>query len=241
MAKRANVNRKLKVIQQALAALAVLLWAAAFNGQVPSHKRPRIALVLEGGGALGFAHLGAIEYLEQHHIPIDFVAGTSMGGLIGGLYASGESPAQIRQLVSQINWDQVLSGNIPFPDVSYRRKQDQITYPNRLEFGLRHGLTLPSGLNSGQSVGLILDQAVLPTYNVHNFNDLPIPFRCVATDLTTGEKKVFDSGSLAQALRATMSIPGVFAPVTIDGHVYADGGAVDNLPVDVAKKLAQTS
>ncbi|MGB7198325.1 MAG: patatin-like phospholipase family protein [Acidobacteriaceae bacterium] len=236
MAKRANVNRKLKVIQQALAALAVLLWAAAFNGQVPAHKRPRIALVLEGGGALGFAHLGAIEYLEQHHIPIDFVAGTSMGGLIGGLYASGESPAQIRQLVSQINWDQVLSGNIPFPDVSYRRKQDQITYPNRLEFGLRHGLTLPSGLNSGQSVGLILDQAVLPTYNVHNFNDLPIPFRCVATDLTTGEKKVFDSGSLAQALRATMSIPGVFAPVTIDGHVYADGGAVDNLPVDVAKK-----
>ena len=192
--------------------------------------------MLEGGGALGFAHLGAIEYLEQHHIPIDFVAGTSMGGLIGGLYASGDSPAQIRQLVSQINWDHVLSGDIPFPDVSYRRKQDQIAYPNRLEFGLRHGLTLPSGLNSGQSVGLILDQAVLPTYNVSNFDQLPIPFRCVATDLTTGDKKVFDSGSLAQALRATMSIPGVFAPVTIDGHSYADGGAVDNLPVDVAKK-----
>ena len=101
---------------------------------------------------------------------------------------------------------------------------------------MRHGLTLPSGLNSGQSVGLILDQAVLPTYNVSNFDQLPIPFRCVATDLTTGDKKVFDSGSLAQALRATMSIPGVFAPVTIDGHSYADGGAVDNLPVDVAKK-----
>ena len=236
MAKLLDVSRKFVTIFRAFVAAFVLFWAATSGGQIQGHKRPRIALVLEGGGALGFAHLGAIEYLEQHHIPIDFVAGTSMGGLIGGLYASGDSPAQIRQLVSQINWDHVLSGDIPFPDVSYRRKQDQIAYPNRLEFGLRHGLTLPSGLNSGQSVGLILDQAVLPTYNVTNFDQLPIPFRCVATDLTTGNKKVFDSGSLAQALRATMSIPGVFAPVTIDGHSYADGGAVDNLPVDVAKK-----
>ena len=236
MAKLLDVSRKFVTIFRAFVAAFVLFWAATSGGQIQGHKRPRIALVLEGGGALGFAHLGAIEYLEQHHIPIDFVAGTSMGGLIGGLYASGDSPAQIRQLVSQINWDHVLSGDIPFPDVSYRRKQDQIAYPNRLEFGLRHGLTLPSGLNSGQSVGLILDQAVLPTYNVSNFDQLPIPFRCVATDLTTGDKKVFDSGSLAQALRATMSIPGVFAPVTIDGHSYADGGAVDNLPVDVAKK-----
>ena len=236
MAKLLDVSRKFGTIFRAFVAAFVLFWAATSGGQIQGHKRPRIALVLEGGGALGFAHLGAIEYLEQHHIPIDFVAGTSMGGLIGGLYASGDSPAQIRQLVSQINWDHVLSGDIPFPDVSYRRKQDQIAYPNRLEFGLRHGLTLPSGLNSGQSVGLILDQAVLPTYNVSNFDQLPIPFRCVATDLTTGDKKVFDSGSLAQALRATMSIPGVFAPVTIDGHSYADGGAVDNLPVDVAKK-----
>jgi NTE family protein len=236
MAKLLDRSRQLETVLRGFVAATVLLWAVASGGQIQGHKRPRIALVLEGGGALGFAHLGAIEYLEQHHIPIDFVAGTSMGGLIGGLYASGESPAQIRQLVSQINWDQVLSGDIPFPDVSYRRKQDQILYPSRLEFGLRHGLTLPSGLNSGQSVGLILDRAVLPTYNVTNFDNLPIPFRCVATDLTTGDKKVFDSGSLAQALRATMSIPGVFAPVTIDGHMYADGGAVDNLPVDVAKK-----
>jgi NTE family protein len=221
MAELLNVVRKLEVILRAFVATYILLWAGCSRGQVQPHKRPRIALVLEGGGALGFAHLGAIEYLELHHIPIDFVAGTSMGGLIGGLYASGDSPAQIRQLVSQINWDQVLSGDIPFPDVSYRRKQDQVAFPNRLEFGLRHGLSLPSGLNSGQSVGLILDQAVLPTYSVNSFDELPIPFRCVATDLTTGNKKVFDRGSLAQALRATMSIPGVFAPVTIDGGVVA--------------------
>jgi NTE family protein len=236
MAELLNVVRKLEVILRAFVATYILLWAGCSSGQAQPHKRPRIALVLEGGGALGFAHLGAIEYLEQHHIPIDFVAGTSMGGLIGGLYASGDSPAQIRQLVSQINWDQVLSGDIPFPDISYRRKQDQVTFPNRLEFGLRHAFALPSGLNSGQSVGLILDQAVLPTYSINSFDELPIPFRCVSTDLTTGNKKVFDSGSLAQALRATMSIPGVFAPVTIDGQVYTDGGAVDNLPVDVAKK-----
>ena len=135
MAKLLDLSRKLGMIVRAFFAASVLLWPVVSGGQVQAHKRPRIALVLEGGGALGFAHLGAIEYLEQHHIPIDFVAGTSMGGLIGGLYASGDSPAQIRQLVSQINWDQVLSGDIPFPDVSYRRKQDQIAYPSRLEFG----------------------------------------------------------------------------------------------------------
>lgn len=215
----------------------ILLLASVAVAQPPqSHRRPRIALVLEGGGALGFAHIGAIQYLEEHHIPIDFVAGTSMGGLIGGLYASGKSPDEIRQLVGHIQWNEVLSGQTPFQDLSYRRKEDRVAYPNRLEFGLRHGLTLPSGLNSGHEVGLILDRALLPDYSLKTFDELPTPFRCVATNMTTRGKKVFDHGSLAQALRATMSIPGVFAPVSIDGEIFTDGGAVDNLPVDVAKQ-----
>ena len=196
---------------------------------------PRVALVLEGGGALGFAHIGVLEYLEQHHIPIDLVVGTSMGGLVGGLYATGRSPDEIRTLIQNIDWTKAIGGRTPFAELSYRRKQDRIEYPNRLEFGLRHGLSLPEGLNSGQQVGLILDTATLPDYNLKSFDDLPIPFRCVATNMNTGKPHVFDNGSLPRALRATMSIPAIFVPVVIDGVTYTDGAAVDNLPVDVAK------
>ena len=172
-------------------------------------SRPKVALVFEGGGALGFAHIGVIEWIEAHHIPVDYVAGTSMGGLVGGLYASGMSPPEISSFVGGINWPAVLSGQIPFPALSYRRKEDRLAFPNRLEFGLKHGLSLPNGLNSGSAVGLLLDQTMLPYYDLKNFDDLPIPFRCVATDLTTGTGHVFKDGSLAQAMRSTMSIPGV--------------------------------
>jgi len=205
------------------------------NHDANSTKRPRVALVLEGGGALGFAHIGVLQYLEQHHIPIDLIVGTSMGGLVGGLYATGRSPDEIRQLIQNIDWDRAIGGRTPFADLSYRRKQDRVEYPNRLEFGLRHGLSLPEGLNSGQQVGLILDSATIADYSLKSFDDLPTPFRCVATNMNTGKAHVFDNGSLARALRATMSIPALFVPVVIDGVTYTDGAAVDNLPVDVAK------
>lgn len=199
--------------------------------------RPTIGLVLEGGGALGFAHIGAIEWLEAHHIPVDYVAGTSMGGLVGGLYAAGNSPDEIKAFVDRIHWPGVLSGQVPFQDLSYRRKEDKLAYPNRLEFGLKHGISLPRGLNSGAAVGLLFDRTLMPYYDLKSFDDLPIPFRCVATDLTTGQKHVFEDGSLAQAMRATMSIPGVFAPVQHGNDIYSDGAAVDNLPVDVARAM----
>ena len=175
----------------------------------------KVALVFEGGGALGFAHIGVIEWIEAHHIPVDYVAGTSMGGLVGGLYASGMSPQEIEDFVGGINWTAVLSGQLPFPALSYRRKEDKLAFPNRLEFGLKHGFSLPNGLNSGSAVGLLLDEEVLPYYDLKSFDDLPIPFRCVATDMTTGKEHVFNDGSLAQAMRSTMSIPGVFAPVSM--------------------------
>ncbi|WP_158942111.1 patatin-like phospholipase family protein [Granulicella sp. S190] len=205
------------------------------QSQDATKHRPRVALVLEGGGALGFAHIGVLQYLEQHHIPVDLVVGTSMGGLVGGLYATGRSPDEIRDLIQNIDWNRAIGGRTPFPDLSYRRKQDRVEYPNRLEFGLRHGLSLPEGLNSGHQVGLILDAATLSDYNLKSFDDLPIPFRCVATNMNTGRAHVFDNGSLPRALRATMSIPALFVPVVIDGVTYTDGAAVDNLPVDVAK------
>lgn len=200
-------------------------------------KRPKVAIVFEGGGALGFAHIGVLEWMEEHHIPIDYVAGTSMGGLVGGLYASGMSPQEISNFVEGINWPAVLSGQLPFPALSYRRKEDRLAFPNRLEFGLKHGFSIPNGLNSGSAVGLLLDEKMLPYYELRSFDDLPIPFRCVATDMTTGKEHVFKDGSLPQAMRATMSIPGVFAPVESGDSVFADGGAVNNLPVDVARTM----
>jgi len=202
----------------------------------PAH-RPTIGLVLEGGGALGFAHIGVIEWLDQHHIPIDYVAGTSMGGLVGGLYASGESSADLKRFVNTVDWSVVLSGQTPFQALSFRRKEDKEAYPNRLEFGLRHGFSVPRGLNSGSAIALLFAQTLLPYYDLKSFDDLPIPFRCVATDITTGEEHIFDSGSLPLALRATMSIPLIFTPVQLDGHTYSDGGAVNNLPVDVARAM----
>jgi NTE family protein len=199
--------------------------------------RPSIGLVLEGGGAMGFAHIGVIEWLEAHHIPVDYVAGTSMGGLVGGLYAAGNSPQDIQAFVGDIHWPGVLSGQVPFQALSYRRKEDKLAYPNRLDLGLRHGISLPTGLNSGAAVGLLFDRTLIPYYDLKNFDDLPIPFRCVATEITTGQKHVFKDGSLAQAMRATMAIPGMFSPVQHGNEIYSDGAAVDNLPVDVARTM----
>ncbi len=214
----------------------LLAVASALPSQTPPLKRPRIGLVLEGGGALGFAHIGVLQYLEQHHIPVDLVVGTSMGGLVGGLYAIGNSPAEIEQFTDGIDWDEVLSGVTPFQSLNFRRKQDRQSFPNRLQLGLKHGVTLPLGLNSGQQVSLLLARSTLAYPESMNFDNLPIAFRCVSTDITAGRMKVFENGSLARAMRATMSIPAVFSPVEIDHHLYTDGAAVDNLPVDVARK-----
>ncbi|MEO8028505.1 MAG: patatin-like phospholipase family protein, partial [Bryobacteraceae bacterium] len=218
---------------RAIAGFWTLMALAGAFGQT----RAKIGLVLEGGGALGFAHVGVLEWLEANHIPVDAVAGTSMGALVGGLYAVGKTPAEIQTIIDQIDWDQVLAGQAPFRELAYRRKEDRIAYPNRLEFGLKGGLNLPGGLNSGNEVSMVFDRNLLPYYDLKSFDDLPIPFRCVASELVSGKQKVFDSGSLPQALRATMSIPAVFAPIRIGDKIYTDGGALNNLPVDVAKNM----
>ena len=202
-----------------------------------SNDRLRIGIALEGGGALGLAHVGVLQWFEEHHVPIDYVAGTSMGGLVGGFYATGTDAAHLRDLIQNINWDEVLSGRTPYEDLSYRRKEDQRSYPNSLVLGLREGLSLPGGLNAGHQISLLIDRITLPYYDERSFNDLPTPFRCVATDLVSGKQVVFSGGPLAEALRASMAIPAVFTPVYRDKQVLVDGGLINNLPTDVVKQM----
>jgi NTE family protein len=203
----------------------------------PAKKRPTLGLALQGGGALGLAHVGVITWMEEHHIPIDYIAGTSMGGLVGGVYATGHNAPEMRKVVNGISWDEVMAGQVPFDDLSFRRKEDARDYPNRLQFGLRQGLRFPEGFNTGQQVSLILDQVALPYSEIKSFNDLPIPFACVATDLVSGKARTFRDGSLSLALRATMSLPGIFTPVRTENAIYADGGLLENLPVQAVKKM----
>jgi NTE family protein len=205
----------------------------------PSSAKPRlkVGVALEGGGALGLAHIGVLQWFEDHHIPIDYLAGTSMGGLVGGLYATGKSPQQLRELVEKQNWDVILGGTIPYEDLSFRRKEDQVAFPNLIVLGLRKGLVLPGGLNAGQQISLLIDRETLAYSGVQSFDDLPTPFRCVATDLVTGKQAVFKDGSLSRAMRATMAIPGLFSPIREGEHVYVDGGLVGNLPTDVVRDM----
>ncbi len=199
--------------------------------------RAKIGIALEGGGALGLAHIGVLQWFEDHHIPVDYVAGTSMGGLVGGLYATGKTPKELQEIVEHQDWDLIIGGKVPYQDLSYRRKEDARDYPTFIQFGLKKGLSLPAGLNAGHQINLLIDRETLPYANLKSFDDLPIPYRCVATDLVSGHEVVFSDGSLPQAMRATMSIPGLFIPVRRGDQVLVDGGLVGNLPTDVARKM----
>lgn len=201
-------------------------------------RRPRIALVLDAGGALGLAHIGVIQWMEEHRIPVHYVAGTSMGGLIGGAYATGMSSAELKKLVGSIDWaNTVFNGEPQYRDLTFRLKQDQREYPNGVEFGLDHGLRMPAGLNSGMNVDRVITSFALAYSNIANFDELPIPFRCVATNLNSGEMHIFSDGELGDALRASMSIPAVFQPVRIQNSLYVDGTLLDPLPTDVAHQM----
>jgi NTE family protein len=202
-------------------------------------KRPRakIGVALEGGGALGLAHIGVLQWFEDHHIPIDYVAGTSMGGLVGGLYATGKTPKELQEIVEQQNWDIIIGGKTPYRDLSFRRKEDNRDYPTLIQIGLKNGFSLPAGLNAGHQINLLIDRETLAYANLQSFDDLPTPYRCVATDLVSGKEVVFKDGSLPQAMRATISIPGLFNPVRRDNQVLVDGGLVGNLPTDVVRNM----
>jgi NTE family protein len=234
-------------MHRAFFVLALLVFPIFAFAQEPvtPHEEPRpvvkqrlkIGVALEGGGALGLAHIGVLQWFEEQHIPVDFIAGTSMGGLVGGFYATGVSPEQMKNLIESLDWDEILSDRTPYEDLSFLRKQDKRAYPTSLVIGLRKGLYLPAGLNAGHQIGLLIDRETLPYFGLPSFDALPVPFRCVATDLVTAKQFVFKDGSLAEALRATMSIPGAFTPVHDGQHVYVDGGLVNNLPTDVVRQM----
>ncbi len=200
--------------------------------------RPRVALVLSGGGARGAAHSGVLEVLEELRIPIDCIAGTSSGAIVGGLYAAGLTPAETLATFTDVDWDRTFSDKPTRRIRSFRRKVDDATYISALEVGIVGGeLRLQSGVVAGQNINTLLKTATLHASLVRDFDSLPVPFRAIATDMSTGRMVVLKSGDLARAIRASMSVPAIFAPVEIDGRLLADGGLVRNVPVDVARAM----
>ena len=198
--------------------------------------RPAVGVAFGGGSARGIAHVGVIRWFEEHRIPIDVAAGTSMGGLIGGAFAAGMDARELQSFIDGLNWDQ-LFGASTFAHKNIRRKADARSYPSRLEFGLRGGIVPPAGLNNGEYVELMLGRIAAPYFDVADFDDLPTPFRAVAVDLLSAEPVVMSRGSLADAMRATMSLPMVFPPMQIDGRVLIDGGTMNNVPADVVRQM----
>ena len=205
--------------------------------EAPAKPRPRIGLVLGGGGAKGAAHVGVLAVLDEMHIPVDCIIGTSMGALVGGTYASGMSAGELDTAIRSISWQDTLGRRGLRRQVPMRRKLVGSTYSNSLEFGVRDGsLMAPNGLISAQNVDLMIQYLVGRSRGVADFDKLPIPFRAVATDMQSGEMVVLDSGDLALAMRASMAVPGVFSPVNIDGRILGDGGLTRNVPVDIARQ-----
>ncbi len=224
-------------------------WVDAVAGEAPAaaaapvrpdaaRVRPRICLVLSGGGARGIAHIGVLKVLEELKIPIDCIAGTSMGAVVGGLYASGMTAAQIDATMRTVDWQEAFRDAPPRRDLAFRRKQDDRNFLVRLPLGLKHGkILLPKGFIQGQKLQETLRQLTLPFSNSTDFDLLPTPFRAVATDLVTGKAVVLDKGDLSIAMRASISAPGLFAPVETQGLLLVDGGLAENLPIEVARQM----
>src|SRR5271163_2001937 len=212
--------------------------AAAIGAPAPDTPRPRVCLVLSGGGARGMAHIGVLRVIEELKVPIDCIAGTSMGAVVGGLYASGMSAAQIETTMRSVNWQEAFRDAPPRRDLNFRRKQDDRNFLVRLPLGVKHyHILLPKGFIQGEKLQETLRQLTLPFSNTTNFDELPTPFRAVATDLVTGEAVLLDKGDLSIAMRASISAPGVFAPVEYQGRLLVDGGLAENLPIDVARAM----
>lgn len=200
--------------------------------------RPRVGLVLGGGGSKGGAHIGVLRALEEMNVPVDYIAGTSAGAIVGALYASGFTPDEIEALIVPIDWQDILDDSPPRKDAPFRRKQDDLSYLVKARPGLNDGtLNLPLGIIDGQKVTQFLRRYLTVKNSDQDFDKLPIPLRIVAADLDTGAEVVLSEGDLALAVRASMSIPVLFSPVTIDGKRLIDGGAANNLPVSVVREM----
>ncbi len=201
-------------------------------------KPPRIGLALSGGGARGLAHIGVLKVLEEMRVPVHCVTGTSMGSIVGGAFASGGEPQKLEETVLKTDWNQVFRDSPPRQEISSRRKQEDYKTLFAPEYGVKDGgLVLPKGLIAGVSIEAYFRALTAQSVGIDNFSKLPIPFRAVASNIETGEAVVLSSGSVAQAMRASMAVPGAMAPVEIDGRLLVDGGIANNLPIDEARKL----
>lgn len=201
-------------------------------------RRPKIGLVLGGGGAKGSAHIGVLKVLEELRVPIDFIGGTSMGAVVGSMYASGMSPDDIERALTAVDWDDLFTDSPPRSEIDFWRKRDDFTILSALELGIKGGsVRMPRGFIAGQKIGLLFETLLMPVSNITDFDKLPTPYRAVAADLETGEVVVLKSGRLVDAARASMSVPGVFPPVEVNGRLLADGGIVRNLPVDIVRAM----
>jgi NTE family protein len=214
--------------------LAVLACSAGAQTAAP----PRVGLVLAGGGARGLAHIGVIKYLEEHNIRVDAIAGTSMGAVVGAMYASGLDGAAMEEIATTLDWKYAFDDNTPREQLSFRRKQEDLDFLVRAKLRFKDGkLRLPMGAIEGQHLNMVLHDIVGHVSRIRDFDALPIPFRAVATDTETGDPVILARGDLAVAMRASMSIPGIFSPVDIDGKLLIDGGISNNIPVDVVQAM----
>ncbi|WP_378081167.1 patatin-like phospholipase family protein [Aeromonas bestiarum] len=217
--------------------LLVLLACLPFMAAAQS-DRPRIALVLSGGGAKGAAHIGILKVLEEKRIPVDIIVGTSMGSYVAGMYAMGLSAEEVERTTLAIDWNKGYQDKVGRDELSLRKKQQSEKYQLRTDIGINgDSVQFPDGFFQGQSMASLLRHATSNLPAQKSFDDLPIPYRAVATDMETVTPFVLDSGSLAKAMQASMSIPGALKPVEWEGHILADGGTVNNMPVDVAKAM----
>lgn len=212
----------------------IILLFCGFSG-----AQAKTCLVLSGGGALGIAHVGVLKVLEDQHVPIDCIAGTSMGAIVGGLYASGYSAQELETLVETSQWATLFSEPNVRRDFTFQRKRDDLNFLMGFKIGIndKDGVVLPKGAILGNPIDLAFLDFTLRSQGIDDFDRLPIPFRAVASDVETGNPVVLGRGSLVKAMRASMAVPGVFAPVEIDGKFLVDGGASNNLPVDVARAM----
>ncbi|HEX4823929.1 MAG TPA: patatin-like phospholipase family protein [Candidatus Polarisedimenticolaceae bacterium] len=221
--------------------LAALAACAVFSNGIadePPAHRPKVVLVLSGGGARGSAHIGVLKVLEEYHVPVDMIVGTSMGSIVGGLYASGWTSKEIEDQIITINWGGVFNDRLTRQEMTFRRKDEQSRFLIPIKLRFRDWKPyIPPAVIGGQNLELLFQGLEIQTTGERDFDKLPIPYRAVASDLATGKAVVLGSGSLSDAMRASMALPGIFPPIILDGRELSDGGMAANFPVRIARAL----
>jgi NTE family protein len=220
--------------------LLLVLFAIGAIANAAETPRPRVGLVLGGGGARGAAHIGVLEVLEKMRVPVDCVAGTSMGGLVAGAYAGGLTPEIMRDELAKADWDDLFQDDPTFSQQSFRKKARDRKFLPASETGVSaDGMRYQSGIVTGQKIKLFFNQLIYDYLGEREIGSLPLPLSIIATDIVNGERVVFREGSLSRAMRASMSVPGLMSPVEINGEKLVDGGLVDNVPIGEARSRCQ--